>query len=71
MTRRTIIAALAAAGLALGAGACGSGDREQVERSNPGQEVPEGSPGTVEKNPSGLTPTGETQPTVTQPEGGG
>ena len=63
MSRRHIIAAIAAAALGLTAGACG--DRESVEQSNPGQEVPEGSQGTVETG-EGITPTGETQETVTQ-----
>ena len=63
MSRRHIIAAIAAATLGLGAGACG--DRENVEQGNPGQEVPEGSQSTVETG-TGITPTGEEQPTVTE-----
>ena len=65
MSRRHIIAAIAAAALGLTAGACG--DRESVEQSNPGQEVPEGTPSTVETG-EGITPSGETQETVTQGE---
>ena len=56
---------------ALGGGtaiACGSvGDREDVDQSNEGRDVPEASPGTTMANPTQLTPTGETQPEVTQP----
>ena len=65
------IAAVVAAALGFGAGACGDASREQQNQSNPGQEVPKGTPSTVETNPSGITPTGEEQPSVVQPEGGG
>jgi len=55
---------------ALGGGvaACGGvGDREDVDQSNEGRDVPEGSPGTTMANPTQLTPTGEEQPEITQP----
>jgi hypothetical protein len=70
---RKIPAALAALMLGVGfAGACGDGDREQVEQSNDGEQLPEGSNTQVEPSP-GPTRTSEGQPqeTVTQPEGGG
>ena len=56
---------------ALGGGvavACGgAGDREDVNQSNEGRDVPEATPATTNTNPTQLTPTGETQPGVTQP----
>ena len=66
-----VIAAVVAAALGVGAGACGDASREQENSSNPGQEVPQGTPATTETNPPTLTPEGEEQPSVTQPEGGG
>ncbi len=68
MNRRTISAALAAAMLALGAGACS--DRENVEDSNPGVQDPQGGQATQQEPGSGLTPTSPEQETVTQQEGG-
>ena len=68
MNRRTITGALAAAALALGAGACS--DRENVEDSNPGVQDPQGGVATEQDPASGITPTGEEQETVTQQEGG-
>ena len=65
MSRRQIIAALAAATLSFGAAACG--DRESNE-GNDDQPIPAGTPDTVEQNPSGVTPTGETEPTITDEE---
>ncbi len=67
MNRRTFTGTLAAVVLALGAGACG--DREQVEDSNPGVQDPQGGVATQQEPASGITPTGEEQPTVTQQEG--
>jgi len=56
---------------ALGGGtavACGgAGDREDVDQSNEGRDVPEATPGTTMSNPTQLTPTGEEQPEITQP----
>lgn len=70
MSRRPILAALAASLLAVGLGACGNseGDRQSIEKSNQQQDVPEGTPSTVETNPDALTSTGEAEPEVTQPE---
>lgn len=71
MPRRHILAIIAAAAFGAGfGGACGndSSDRQSVEKSNQQQDVPEGTPGTVETNPDSLTSTGEAQPEVTQPE---
>ena len=70
MSRRHITAAVAAAVLGLGAGACGEGDREGVDQSNPGEQNPQGGPSTQQQPATGITPTGETEPSVTQPEGG-
>ena len=71
MKRRTIIAAIAAAALGAGAGACGGGgDRESIDQSNQGELDSEGGQATQQEPASGITPTGETQPSVTQPEGG-
>ena len=72
MTMRKFTAALAALTLGVGfAGACGGGgDREDVNQSNEGQQVAPGSEGTIETGPTTLGSTGETQPTVTQEEGG-
>ena len=69
MNRRTIIAAVAAGALAIAAPACG--DRENVEQSNPGELDPQGGQPTQQEPASGITPTGETQPSVTQGEDGG
>lgn len=72
MTRRsTIIAAVVAAALA-GAG-CGAdvGDRQDVDQSNEGVQDPQGGQATQQEPASGITPTGEEQPSITQPEGGG
>ncbi len=69
MNRRTITGTLAAAALALGAGACG--DREQVDQSNPGVQDPQGGQATQQEPAGGgLVPKGETQETVTQAPGG-
>ena len=70
---RRIPAALAALMLGVGfAGACGEGDREQVEKSNDGQQLPEGSNTQIETDPGpAQTPTAPEQPDVTQPESGG
>jgi hypothetical protein len=68
MNRRTITGTLAAAVLALGAGACS--DRENVEDSNPGRPGPAGRPGHPAGPGVGITPSGEEQETVTQQEGG-
>jgi hypothetical protein len=68
MTRGTIIAAVAAA--ALGVAAPGCGDRENVEQSNQGELDPQGGQSTQQEPGTGITPTGETQPSVTQGEGG-
>jgi hypothetical protein len=71
MTRRsTITAAVVAAVLGLAAAGCGSGDRQDVNQSNEGVLDPQGGSSTQQDPNSGLTPTGETQPSVTQPEGG-
>ena len=66
-----VIAAVVAAALGVGAGACGDASREQENSSNPGQDVAPGTPATTESNPATLVPEGEEQPSVTQPEGGG
>jgi hypothetical protein len=71
MTTRRMTAVLAA--LILGAGsaaACGSesGDRESVDKSNQGDQVPEGGNVVTETGPTTLQSTG-TQPTVTQETG--
>ena len=68
-----IPAALAALMLGVGfAGACGEGDREQVEKSNDGEQLPEGSNTQVETDPGPTqTSEGEDQPTVTEKESGG
>ncbi|MFP5379347.1 MAG: hypothetical protein ACLGHP_06295 [Vicinamibacteria bacterium] len=70
---RRIPAALAALMLGVGfAGACGNGDREQVEQSNDGEQLPEGSNTQIETDPGPTqTSQGETQTTVTQTEDGG
>ena len=68
MSRRSITTALATVALAFGAAACG--DRENVEQSNDGQQDPAGGQATQQEPASGITPTGEEQPSVTQPEGG-
>ena len=70
---RKIPAALAALMLGAGfAGACGEGSREQVDQSNPGEQVPEGSNTTIEPDPGPTqTSQGEDEPTVTQGEDGG
>ncbi len=55
---------------ALGGGlAVACGDRQDTEQSNDAESrgVPQGSPGTTITNPTQLTPTGETQPEITQP----
>ena len=72
MSRRPILAVIAAGLLGAGLGACGNdeSDRQSVEKSNQQQDVPEGTPSTVETNPDALTSTGEEQPEVTQPETG-
>ena len=72
MTRRsTIIAAVVSAALT-GAG-CGAdvGDRQDVDQSNEGVQDPQGGQATQQEPAPGITPTGEEQPSVTQPEGGG
>ncbi len=69
LPRRSQLVAMVVAG-ALGGGvaACGgAGDREDINQSNEGRDVPEATPGTTEKNPTQLTPTGEEQPEITQP----
>jgi hypothetical protein len=60
------------AALALGVAGCGEsgGDRENLERGNQDREVPTGTPSTIETGPTQLTPTGEEQPEVTQPQEG-
>lgn len=65
-----IPAALAALMLGVGfAGACGEGDREQVEQSNDGEQIPEGSNTQVETDPGPTeTSEGEDQETVTETE---
>ena len=70
---RKIPAVLAALMLGAGfAGACGEGSREQPEKSNGGEQLPEGSNTQVEPDPGPTeTSEGEEQPTVTQGEGGG
>ncbi len=70
---RRIPAALAALMLGAGfAGACGEGDREQVEQSNDGEQLPEGSNTQIETDPGPTqTSEGEEQETVTQSEEGG
>jgi len=71
MRRRTIAAGIVAAALGLGAGACGGGgDRESIDQGNQGELDPQGGSATQQEPASGITPTGETQPTVTQQEGG-
>ena len=67
---KRIPAALAALMLGVGfAGACGEGDREQVDQSNPGEQLPEGSNTQVETDPGPTqTSEGEDQPTVTEEE---
>ena len=74
MNARKLTAALAALALGAGtAGACGGadvGDREDQNQGNEGQLDAPGSQSTVQRNPTTLGSTGETQPTVTQPEGG-
>jgi hypothetical protein len=68
MSRRLLTAMLVAGLLGGAVGACGdSGQRESIEQSNQGRDIPRGTPQTVEENPSRLTPTGTAQPTVTQP----
>ena len=71
-----IPAALAALMLGVGfagyAAGCGDGDREQVEQSNDGEKLPEGSNTQVETDPGPTqTSEGEDQPTVTEEESGG
>jgi len=68
MDRRTITAGLTAAMLALGAGACS--DRENVQDSNNGVQDPQGGQATQQEPAPGLTPTGEEQPSVVQPDDG-
>ena len=51
MNRRTITGTLAAAVLALGAGACS--DRENVEDSNPGVQDPQGGQATQQEGGEG------------------
>ena len=73
MDSRRITAVVAA--LILGAGtaaACGSesGDRENVEKSNQGEQSPQGGGAVTETGPTTLQSTGEEQPEVTQPETG-
>ena len=67
-----IPAALAALVLGVGfAGACGSsnGDREQVDQSNDGEQLPEGSNTQVQTDPGPTqTSEGAEQQTVTQGE---
>lgn len=66
MSRMQVAAVLAAGVLGAGAGACGG--RENVEKSNQDQGIPEGTPGVIQDNSSeGLTPTATQQPEVTQP----
>jgi hypothetical protein len=71
MSRRHILAIVAVGAFGVGfGGACGNDDssRQSIENSNDKQDVPKGSPGTVQTNPDALTSTGEEQPEVTQPE---
>ena len=70
MSRRIVLALIAAGVLGAGFGACGNdeSDRQSVEKSNQQQDVPPGTPETTETNPDSLTSTGEEQPEVTQPE---
>ena len=73
MTTRQISAARAALVLgATSAAACGDsgGDRENVDQSNQGELTAPGSESTIETGPTTLGATGETQPSVTQPEDG-
>ena len=72
MTPRQITAALAALVLGLTtATACGGGgDRESVDQSNQGELTAPNSESTIETGPTTLGATGETQPSVTQPEDG-
>ena len=71
MTRRsTITAAVVAAALGVTAGCGGGGDRESVDQSNQGELDSQGGVETQQDPATGITPTGETQPSVTQPEGG-
>jgi hypothetical protein len=66
MKRGQITAAVVAAVLGVAAAGCG----RENEEGNPGQDIPEGTPSTVEPGGAGTTPTGEEQPSITQPEGG-
>ena len=71
MDSRRITAVVAA--LILGAGtaaACGDGSREQVDKGNQDQPIPEGSRTVTERGPTTLQSTGPAQPEVTQPETG-
>jgi hypothetical protein len=68
LRRHHLVAMIAAGALGGGVAACGgAGDREDVNQSNEGRDVPEATPGTTESNPTQLTPTGEEQPEITQP----
>ena len=60
-----VVAGALGGGVAVACG--GGGDREDVNQSNEGRDVPEATPGTTNTNPTQLTPTGETQPEITQP----
>jgi hypothetical protein len=71
MKRRTIIAAIAAGAIGVAAPGCGGGgDRESIDQSNQGELDPQGGSATQQAPADGITPTGETQETVTQPETG-
>ena len=71
MTRRsTILAAVVAAAVGVAAPGCGGGDRQDVNQSNEGDLESQGGQATQMEPATGITPTGETQPSVTQPEGG-
>ena len=74
MSTRQITAALAALVLGAGvAGACGGGGgRENLDQGNPGELESQGGQETQPApGPTTLGSTGEEQPEVTQPEGGG
>jgi hypothetical protein len=71
MISRRSLAALAALALGLGlAGACGDSPREQPEKGNQGQQIPEGSKSMTDTGPTTLGSTGAAQPEVTQPKTG-
>jgi hypothetical protein len=52
------------------AGACGDSPREQPEKGNQGQQIPEGSKSMTDTGPTTLGSTGAAQPEVTQPKTG-